>query len=103
MSTDVLGGIWLDEPFAVLALVSVIAMLFGWAHLCWDGDVRQMRERLSDGFGWIGVILQSARLIGVVGAHIEMAVAGQVEQNDAPLAGLACGQRLVNRRANRVR
>ena len=40
----------------------------------------------SDGLCWIFVILQFTREIGLVGGHVEVTVAGEVEEDHALLA-----------------
>src|SRR5918995_1400626 len=48
-------------------------------------------------------VLELAGEVVVVGGHVEMAVAGEVEQDRALLAGLVGGARSANRAVNRVR
>src|SRR5436309_16094621 len=101
MTIDARGGLWLSDPVLVFALLSSLWVLI--AYLSWGGDHRQLAQRGRDGFGWVGIVAQRARQIGVVGAQIKVAVARQVEQDHARLTGLPRGERLVDGRADGVR
>src|SRR5450756_2118737 len=50
--------------------------------------LRDLRHRLPDLLLRISIIRQLAAEIGVIGAHVEMAVAAEVEQDNLLLAGL---------------
>src|SRR6266567_2542030 len=52
--------------------------------------------RSSNRLGWVLVILQPAGEVGVVGSHVKVAVAGQVEENDALFPRLFGLQSLVD-------
>src|SRR5207249_1239122 len=101
MKVDARGGLWLDDPLLVFGLLTVLWVLVAW--LSWDGDWRQLGQGFLDRLGWVRVVQQRAGQVRIVGAHIKMAMARQVEQNDSPFARLSRGQRLVDGRANRVR
>ena len=108
MSIDARGRLWLDNPLLVLGLLSVLWVLIACLHSRAAGyagtaTLRQLAQRLLDRFSWIGVVLQRARQVGVVGGHVEVAVARQIEQNDPLLTRFAGAQRLVDRRSNGVR
>src|SRR3982074_2861373 len=107
MTVDARGVLWLDNPLLVLGLLSLLWVLIASFHcepwLGWHGDVRQLGQRALDRFVWIRVVLERASQIGVVRAHVKVAMARQVEQNHPPLAGLTGQQRFVDRRANRLR
>ena len=61
-----------------------------------------MLQRFGDGFLRIFVILQLAGEEAVVGGHVEVAVAGQAEEDGLGLAGRLAAERLVNRGADGV-
>src|SRR4051812_34231067 len=87
MTTDARGGLWLSDPVLVFALLSSLWVLIAW--LSWGPDRRQLGQRPFDGFGWIRVVAQRARQVGVVGAQIKVAVARQIEEDDRALVRLA--------------
>src|SRR5919202_4470555 len=93
MNLDARGGVWLDQPLVALALVIVLLGAFVYLDpepgSGWHGDWRQFPQRLLDGFRGVRVILQRTGQVRVVGSHVEVAVARQVEQDHASLAGLA--------------
>ncbi len=59
-------------------------------------NFRDSGHRLFDLIGRVGEVLQLAGAVLIVGGEVEVAVAAEVKQDDAPLAGLAGGQRLVD-------
>src|SRR3990172_1531499 len=63
---------------------------------------RYPRHRLLDLLRRVGVVLQLAGEVLVVGGEVEVAVAAEVEQDHPPLARLAGGQRLVDGGADGV-
>src|SRR5206468_4859099 len=71
----------------------------GASHL----DLRQAPQRLLDLRRRIFVVLQLAGEERLVGAEVEVAVAGQVEQNRLALAALLAAQRFVDRDLDGVR
>src|SRR5712692_1850453 len=104
MTVDARGVLWIDNPLLVLGLLSLLWVLIASLHsdpwLRWHGDVRQLGQRALDRFVWIRVVLQRASQVGVVRAHVKVAVARQIEQNYAPLARFTGTQRFVDGRAN---
>src|SRR5207302_10118107 len=107
MLTDVRGRLWIDDPLLVFGLLSLLWVLVAYLHTApWSGGKRhfgELRQRLLDGFSGVRVVLQRSRQIRVVRPHIKVAMARQVEQNDATLASLARPQRFIDGRSNRVR
>src|SRR5664280_1424519 len=59
-------------------------------------------ERVLDFFGRVFVVLELPRQVPLVGSHVEVAMARQVEEDDLLLAGLLGNHRLVDRRPDRV-
>src|ERR1700674_3469377 len=51
--------------------------------------------RFGHGFGGVFVVLQATGEVGVIGAHVEMTMTGQVEENDGRLPGFSGFERLV--------
>src|SRR5262249_139041 len=56
----------------------------------------------SNCLGWILVILQPAREVGVVGSHVKVTMPGQVEKNDLLFSRFLCFQGFVDWRTDRV-
>src|SRR5260370_39677218 len=107
MTVDARGVLWLDNPLLVLGLLSLLWVLIASLH-CepwsgWRGDVRQLGQRVLDGFVWIRGVLERASQVGGVRAHVKVAVARQGEQNHPPIAGLTGHQRFVDRVPIRMR
>src|SRR5450755_982121 len=67
-----------------------------------SGDARQARERRGQFLLVVVPVDQLALEVVDIGLHIEMAVAGQVEQDRLFLAFLLAAQRLVDGAAHRV-
>src|SRR3990170_980852 len=63
---------------------------------------RYPRHRLLHLLRGVGVVLQLAGEVLVVGGEVEVAVAAEVEEDDAPIARLAGGKRLVDGGADGV-
>src|SRR4030042_1328162 len=68
-----------------------------------DRHLRQVRERLLHLLGGVVEVLELARGVGVVRRHVDVAVAGEVEEDDLLLALLLRLERLVDRAADGVR
>ena len=64
---------------------------------------RHVGHGLLDEAFWVGVVLKAAGEIGVVGGEVKVAVAAEVEEDDAGLAGCIAGSRLVDGGADGVR
>src|SRR5438445_13759668 len=92
MTVDARGVLWIDNPLLVLGLLSLLWVLIASLHtdpwLRWHSHVGQLGQRLLNRLRWIGVILERASQVGVVGPHIKLPMAGQVEQNHPTVARL---------------
>ncbi|MGI9145464.1 MAG: hypothetical protein ACR2IK_02775, partial [Chloroflexota bacterium] len=93
MIIDARGGLWFDNPLLVLGLLSVLWVLIAWLHTdpCLNGyrHLRQLSQRVLNRLGRIRIVLQAARQVGIVRAHIEVAMARRIEEDQLPLARLA--------------
>src|SRR5207253_2914028 len=108
MTLDAHGSLWLDNPLAVLGVLALLYAVVCSIHvepryLGRHADFWQLAQRLLDSLRRIRVVLQRAREIGVVGAHVKVPVPRQVEQDHALLASLSRRERFVDCRADRVR
>src|ERR1043166_2696412 len=113
MVTDARGGLWIEGPLLAFGLLSSLWVLVAYLHTSWaevgrarsggHGHLRQFGEGVLDRLGRIGVILQRASEVGVIGAHIEVAMARQVEQDHPPLTSVTRGKRFVDGGTDGVR
>src|ERR1035437_4403836 len=67
------------------------------------GHLRKVRHRLLDRMVGILEVLELPVVVALVGRHVEVAVAGEVEDDHLLLAGLPAKERLVDRGADRGR